>query len=201
MTTGHEHKEEKVTMSDLKASIFSSSMDAAGYIIQEWTELTREKALPAELQYTIRFEMLIFFLLMMERYAANAGCIDTRDAFKDEIIVKVLERLITPTFKNSEVQNDPDAKASHNRMVNEAFEHFHEAASSYNGITKLRDNRPDFRGERTILGRLSFRIATHTKQTSNPMFMMFIIQAAASSLPYSNLKSQVEQVCESLAKP
>lgn len=196
---GYDNSEQKQSIIlDLESNISISSIEASELIIKECANIFEGEPLTAEAQYTIQKEMLTFFLLMMERYALSTGNTDARDILQDEIVESTFEVLVTSSFDTSKTEKNFDTKLWKSRTVNTALDYFNEAASDYNSITKLTDDKPDLGGKRTILGRLSVRIATSVGQMFNPTLLVYITAAAVNSLVNSKLKKQVEQACELL---
>lgn len=182
----------------LESTIVTCSLLATKPINDAWSSITGECPISWKSNLVVRSEMLWFFLLMMERYALEMGSQEARATLQDAIVENAIQAVLIAAFDTTHVKKGFDVKKWQTDMASSALEEFNEAATDYDSVKVLVDESPDLAGKRTILGRLSVRIARQVEQQHNPTFLILISTAAAEGLVKSELKKQVEKACKIL---
>ncbi|MBN1368628.1 MAG: hypothetical protein JW954_00140 [Dehalococcoidaceae bacterium] len=177
--------EKKQVIEDLAATISAWSLSSTRTLMAEMYEVLIEKGITREQDYKLHLEMLTFFMLSFERYALGAGGENLLNLLLNETAdwsIRLLLDEIEPGFDSSD-----------GAAIKRALDYYNEAARDYDYCPALVEKKPDYEGKRTVLGRLSNRIAEILQTPNIAEFGDIVSVVAAEALAESALKAKVEK--------
>lgn len=205
-----EHSDEIAVgpLKNLERSVLAAALGSTQPINEVWVKATGEHPMSAYSDFTVRLELLWFFLHLVNRMAFTAGGPRAREFIQDAVAVNAIREMISVPFDASEVKSGFDVARWRRRMVSDATDGLNEAELDYASCKALTGAAASQAfDEGNLLGKLTARIRRrasegHAVEDSLAGIMLWRVtigRTVMAALAEFGLKDHVERACRPLA--
>ncbi len=175
---------------ELGSTIAIWSLSTSETIVSELFEFLYDKGLTRDKYFDIHMEILTFFLLNFQRFAVDKGGEKLLKLLHAETADSAIRMVLVQlnSYRDSNLEN----------TVQYALDYYNRAAVDYDCCQVLVESTPDYEGERTVIGKLSARIAKILNEPFIAEVNDLISVIATEALAESGLKNKVEKLSAAL---
>jgi hypothetical protein len=191
-----------IPLKELESSVATTSLLATEPINKAWGGLTGENPISAKSNFSVRLEMLWFFLHVVNRFAFGIGGPGARATIQDAIATTVMTDAITSSFDISQANKGFDAEKWQRNMITDVIEGLNEAEAAYGSCKEVYGESSGvgaWLSDDSVVGRLAGRIAETAGQSDNVDLKLLIAKTAVEALSKSGLTDRVAKACEVVA--